>query len=157
VKTKLDDISKNLVQAWAERWRNLRAWGRPLTEIRPTVRKWSGRGRMGFAHTASRETVIFVPVDPVRGPDIPYTLSTVLHEYAHLSDPNTERHSDGHGESWKRRFAAAIEEVTGIGVITTGMDTRAMDELCSETVKRWWKDSNNAFIESVLRKGAAGR
>lgn len=136
---------KDGLLVWAARWRGLRAWGRPLDEVRIEFRQREACYSTGHAYPTQRRLV-------VTAPDMPLGLECLLHELAHLAAPGDEVH----GDRWRNIFVNAVAEVTGIQVSPEG----ALPLLTAGTeaaMKLWWKASGNEFGWKILtrtRKGA---
>ena len=133
--------SVEAVEAWVEKWRNLKAWGRPLEEAKICVQKDNDRGLRGWAYPCMRSLVVKA------GPDIPRALNTLLHEYAHLAAPATEHH----GPKWRRAYSAAVAEVSGIafeGEHLTYQDARAMG---ARYMRAWFRTSGLATMWALAQ------
>lgn len=76
------------LQAWLERWRGLRSWGRHLEECSFKFLPHRGGPRLGTAWPCERRGVVYIR------PSMPANLQTLLHELAHLAAPATEQHGD---------------------------------------------------------------
>lgn len=130
-----------VVETWADRWRSLKSWGRPLSEVETKVVSRKGSHSTGVAYPTRRTCRVRA------GHDLPDALATVLHEYAHLAAP-ADAH---HGIAWRSRFVEAVAEVTGI-VLSTDGTIAHVDQAASEAVKTWWHASGNAFAVSLLKR-----
>jgi hypothetical protein len=81
------------------------------------------------------------------------SLATALHELAHAAAPAQE----GHGDRWRRLFAAAVEEVTGIAVaLDDGHRYREVTYTVRDALAVWWKVSGNDFAWALITQGRAG-
>lgn len=129
------------VTVWVERWRALRAWGRPLEEARVVVLPHTGRGANGTAWPCAREIRVKA------GHDIPDALDTVLHEYAHLAAPGGEHH----GPRWRRIYSAAITEVTGIPLDAESWTYQDARSTGMHYVRAWWRQSGLEALWEVAR------
>jgi hypothetical protein len=131
----LDDLT--VVRTWAERWRSLRAWGRPLDEVTITVKRRPNGGitGTGLARPVKRQVIVRVGSSLVDG------LVTVLHELAHVAVPAQEHH----GDRWQAAYAAAVEEVTGIPVAYGG-EKADLDYAAHLALRSWWRSSGNEFL-----------
>jgi hypothetical protein len=121
-------------------WRNLRAWGRSLSELTIEVsdREYPRRG--GTCWPTKQRVVIY------QQPDICEMLMVGLHEMAHAVEVG-----DHHGEKWQRRFAVAIAEVTGITIpYACEDDYHIMDRAASDAIRRWWRGSSYEFAAKLL-------
>lgn len=131
----------DILTTWADRWRALRAWGRPLTEvaIRVIPRRTRHGSVLGRAHPAWRQIEIRVSGDLVED------LATALHELAHVAAPAGAHHN----EPWRRRFAAAVSEVTGITIPDPGPGG-VVDALARDAIGAWWRRSGNEATVALL-------
>ncbi len=142
------------VQIWAEKWRALRAWGRPLVEVDVTVRLRQGTCSTGMTWPLLREVVVRA------GHDLPDALATVLHEYAHAAVPATE----GHGEWWARRYAAAVIEVTGRPMPDTlaredekrEQHDSLIDYVARDALRAWWREAGWDRIWALAKNAPRG-
>lgn len=101
--TRLDPEYRDELLDWAEEWRKLAVWSRPI-DVPILWEAYGGNGQpLGFADYRHREIWVFVTGNKAED------MATVLHEMAHM-DITPE---GGHGPRWRRRFALATEIVTG--------------------------------------------
>lgn len=134
----------DFIRYWASVWaRDLRTWGRPLTEVNVVVKERRGRLGSGLARPVCREVIIRA------GSDIPDGLATILHELAHVAAPG----GDHHGERWRRLYTDAVCEVTGIPVCPEGTKTE-LERSCRDALASWWDASGHRFAYSLLVKEA---
>jgi hypothetical protein len=135
---------RDAVQVWADRWRELRAWGRPLEEVEIVIRERSqkiGTYSTGLAWPSRRRIVI------TAGADMPEALSVVLHELAHVAAPGRAHH----GPQWRQIFARAVTEVTGVEVpVDQELRHQLVQRTAEDAVKHWWTASGNAFAWRLL-------
>lgn len=133
-----------------ERWRNLRAWRRPLEEVKVTFRpRPPHQNRLGTCWTVERRITLYL--DPQD--DVVCSLATALHEFAHAAAPADE----GHGDRWRRLYAAAVEEVTGIAVaLEDGHRYREVTYTVRDALAVWWRVSGNEFAWRLLTQAQAG-
>lgn len=118
------------VKIFAEQWRHLKAWGRPLLEVFIKYEDYK-RGNYGICYPVERRCVIRVRAD------IPDSLDTVLHELAHAAVPAQEHH----GAWWRKVYAQAVEEVTGRAIPAADSDDYcAVRALGTEALRAWWKE-----------------
>lgn len=137
---------KAALEIWADRWRDLKAWGRTLEEVTIELRQRSegvGRYSTGVCYPTLRRIVV------TAGSDVPQALATILHELAHAAAPGDE----GHGDRWQAIFAAAVLEVTGIRLVHPVDNYRLMQRQAIGACRAWWRRSGN----DVLFKMAASR
>jgi len=135
---------QTVVTHWAERWRTIRAWGRPLEEVAVAVRERKERvGSTGSAWPQRRGMVVRA------GADMPDALETILHEYAHLAVSGAEHH----GEEWSAMLAAAVLEVTGIAISTDGTKS-VTDHAATDALRVWWRVTGHEFAWGLLQKRA---
>lgn len=112
---------------WADRWRTLRAWGRPLT---CTVRV-RGPRQAALGYCWSRQQHVEVHPRVGKAGMIVDVLCTILHEYAHAAAPDAVKHRS----AWQRIYAEAVREATGMVI---GEDTvLVMDEQARIAIKFW--------------------
>jgi len=131
---------KEGLQVWAERWRGLKAWGRPLEEVTVEFRqRHAGNYATGLAFPTLRRIVVTAP-DMTRG------LTTLLHELAHVAVPGNEHH----GTKWREAFVGAVTEVTGVYVTPVG-SLRVLGDGVRAAVASWWKTSGNEFAWGLVR------
>lgn len=131
-----------ILRTWAEHWRVLRAWGRPLEEVEIVFRDRIGVGSTGLAQrcgNGSRKAIIRA------GSDLSDALVTILHELAHLSVLDRV----GHGEAWRMCYADAVLEVTGIQISTEGPIV-VVDQNAQGAIRSWWRSSGNDFAARLL-------
>lgn len=126
------------VRCWAERWRGLRAWGRPLEEVSIEIQPYRGQAQCGTAWPTQRRCVVRVGA----GGHVVYDLETALHELAHCAAPGDEHH----GPKWRRPLVAAVLEVTGIAVADDGQPFELLDRACVDALRAWWHSSGQAFL-----------
>lgn len=131
-----------ILRTWAEHWRVLRAWGRPLEEVEIVFRDRDGWGSTGLAQrcgNGDRTAIVRA------GSDMADALVTILHELAHLAVLDHV----GHGDAWRERYAEAVLEVTGIQISTEGA-IRMVDYNAQGALRSWWRTSGNEFAASLL-------
>lgn len=136
---------KDGLQVWAERWRQLKAWGRDLDEVTIVVRqRHAGDYATGHAYPTLRRLVITAP-------NMPLGLECLLHELAHVVVSGDECHSD----RWREVFTKAIAEVTNIRVAPSGA-IEHLEHAAEAAVMMWWKTSGNEFAWSLVRDRKVG-
>lgn len=134
---------REAVGVWAEKWRHLQAWGRPLEEVQIDLRRDDGRGRLGWCHQCSRRIVVKCRTDMVD------TLDTVLHELAHAANPGE---FEDHGERWREVYARAVEEVTGRAIPGAGAeDEVGVRALALEALRGWWRESGLENVWKMMK------
>ena len=123
------------IQLWANRWRNLRAWGRELSEVQIEYRSRSeevGSYSTGLAFPVRRRIVI------THGSDMSDALACVLHELAHLAVDGRE----WHGRKWRLMFLTAVGEVTSRPLHGGEAWTyRLLQCAAEDAVRAWWRAS----------------
>ena len=113
---------RTTVRNIADRWRGLLAWGSPITGAIDIV---DGSGG-GYAKHDGHACIVFSNGSLAR------SLTTVLHEMAHMAAPAGELH----GRRWRGLLARATHEVTGVPV-PDGAPMQVMDELVESAVRSW--------------------
>ncbi len=104
------------IQAYAERWRSLRAWGAQLP-MAIKVEKHKGQRVLGWANIGPCTTVIRCTGNLARD------LTTALHELAHLAAPG----QTGHGERWREMFVRGAAEAFDCDVDDFDTDVPYLD------------------------------
>ena len=132
-------VGLRIVRTWAERWRSLRAWRRPLDEVALEIVPWNG-GPLGKARPGTREVVVRV------GADVVDALGTVLHELAHVAVPGGE----AHGPAWRERYLVAVEEVTG-RPLADPSTAELLDRAAVAALRGWWRASGNEMLARLLK------
>jgi hypothetical protein len=117
-----------IVERYADKWRNLRAWGAPLPMKIEIVAHQNTRN-LGYARPALCDAKVRVTGKLNRD------LATLLHEMAHLAAPRDAQH----GIEWKTVFArAAAEALDGdfddFDLSVTKYD---MDQIVIDMVDAW--------------------
>lgn len=131
---------QDIVRIFAENWKHLRAWGRPLTEVKISIVKSRNANdyASGQCHPTLRKVIIRC------GRELSPNLDTAIHELAHcVAD-------DHHGPKWREVYARAIEEVTGIAIPGAADDTyQAVRALAVEALREW--AMSNDSIKSLIQ------
>lgn len=91
--------SHTTVEYYADKWRNLRAWGALLPMAIELVAH-KGTVNLGLAWSRACKAKVRITGD------LPRDLATLLHEMAHLAAPNSEHH----GARWKEVYIRAAAE-----------------------------------------------
>jgi len=142
---------KQAVAVWVERWRTLKAWGRPLDDWKVDIRmRHIGDYSTGRCWFMGKRVVVTASVDIVD------SLGTILHEFAHAAAPRRADRPDenAHGLEWQRIYAAAVLEVTGRAIPEAVETYGLMDKTAYVALTAWWKDSGNEFAwKLVAAKG----
>lgn len=129
----------DLIRLFAENWKHLRAWGRPLVEVEIKIVDARQNGHTGYCRPAARTLTICA------GRELASNLDTALHELAHCAAP-ADTH---HGPAWREAYAMAVQEVTGIGVPGARHDTyAAVRALGVEALREWTK--TNASMQALV-------
>jgi hypothetical protein len=150
----MSPLTLNVVKVWASRWMDLRAWGRPLEDVSLSIERWKG-DHYGLAFVAARHAIVRVAHDSrTKEPDIVHTLTTLLHELAHLSAGILAGEGDGHSRRWREVYAAAVLEVTGAPAapLSDLEEEHELDDAVEQLLRTWWKRSGNEFAYSLLRR-----
>ncbi len=138
---------KVAVLSWLDRWRNLRAWGRTLDNVEVRYRLAPESATHGRCWPAAQR----IEISDVLAP-MPTMLATVLHELAHAAC----RCGDDHGETWQATLAAAVEEVTGISVVTVASRHEDMHTAAEDAIRAWWRRSGQESIWKFIGEQARG-
>lgn len=134
-----------IVYGHLNKWRNLRAWGRSLDNVKLEVSKRSYPKRAGTCWPEQQRVVVYHQPDLV---GLVGMLKTGVHEFAHAVET-----TDGHGNKWQKRYAAAIHEITG-NYIGWGFEPhQKLDENCYRAMLKWWRASG---AEAAAKKVLAG-
>lgn len=129
----------DIITRHANDWRNLRAWGRSLDNVRIEYVDREHARRAGTCWTYEQRLVVY------RQARLSDQLSTLLHEMAHAVEI-----SDSHGLAWQRRFAAAVAEVTGYVVPPAAEDYRIVNDAARDAMRKWWHRSGGLVIEKLV-------
>lgn len=137
-----------VVRRWVDEWRELRAWGRSLANVRVEISGRAYARRAGTCWQRSQRVAIYHQDDVVE------VLRVILHEYAHAVETADEEHG-GHGAAFQARFAAAASEVVGApvvgGIEATHADSyEIIDRAVADALRAWWRRSGNAFAYMLL-------
>lgn len=143
---------KQAVTVWADRWRTLKAWGRPLDDWKVNVRmRHKGDYSTGRCWFHGKRITVTASVDIVD------SLGTVLHEFAHAARTRRADRLDveaHHDVEWQGIYAAAVLEVTEQHIPVAVIDYKLMDEAADIAINTWWKSSGHAFAwKLVAAKG----
>lgn len=130
------------VLTWAARWATLRAWGRDLSHVQVVVSPREYSSRLGTCWQMEHRLVVYA------GQDMPGTLATLLHEYAHSATIGED-----HGPAWQAVFASALTEVTGIEVVPCADRFEDINDAAKRAVRAWWRASGNALAWSLVGEG----
>lgn len=141
---------KEAIKHWAEQWRTLKTWPCSLADITVDVRHSSKHHSTGRAFYMERRIVV------TAGENMPDSLGTILHEYAHASRVRrVDREWTHHDDAWQAIYTAAVYEVTGIVVPPAFSDFRDLDKAARDAMASWWKNSGNEFAYKLV--AAKGR
>lgn len=131
---------EDVIRAWAERWKHLHCWTRRdlVSKAKMTAEPYNGQECLGRAWACRLEILVYVR------DSLTDSLSTVLHELAHLDTPGTS-----HGQPWKTSYARAVHEVTGILIPDSGT-IKELDDGAEGAMAVWWRSSGNHFALNLL-------
>lgn len=139
----MSELSRHqyIIYGHLNRWRNLRAWGRSLDQVKIEVSSREFPKRAGTCWPAEQRIVVYHQPGIV---GLVGMLKTGLHELAH-----TVEGADGHGHKWQKVYARAVTEVTG-HYLGWGVEPHIkLDENCYRAMLKWWRASG---AESAAKK-----
>jgi hypothetical protein len=128
------------LNTWASRWRTLKAWRRDLSEVKVEISDRAHNNRLGTCWAYQQRLVIY------RGESFVDELGTLVHELAHAAVIGA-----AHDERWQETFAAAVTEITGIGVVPLAYNYRVLNMAAKDAMRLWWRTSGNESIWRLAR------
>lgn len=131
-----------VIMRHADEWRNLRAWGRSLDNLK--IEYLDRRTtKLGVCHPTEQRIKIYL------NGTIAMALSTVVHEMAHAVEMQED---EMHGPRWARRMADAAAEIVGHPVVgECGQEWEVIDQAVEHAMRVWWKSIGGELVESAMR------
>jgi hypothetical protein len=126
---------QRIVTVLLDRWRNLRAWGRSLDNLKIEVSD-KGHPKVAGKCWPELQEVVVYHQPGLRG--CVGMLKTGIHEMAHAIEVG-----DNHGEKWQERYAKAVKEVTGTPIGWGSKEYKIVDEAAYRALLVWWRASGN--------------
>ncbi len=129
-----------IIATHLDTWRNLKSWGRSLSEVKIEISNREHPSRGGTCWFMEQRLVVY------QQPDICEMLMVGLHEMAHAATVGQH-----HDAVWQGVFADAVHEVTGIRIPRACEDDyHIMDRAAADAVRKWWRGSSYAFAAKLL-------
>lgn len=133
---------QRIVTKHLDSWRNLRSWGRSLSNLEIDVSTKQYPKRAGTCWPELQKIAVYHQPG-LRG--VVGMLKTGLHEMAHAIET-----TDGHGYKWQERYARAVHEVTKQPIGWGSDEFTAVDEGAYQALLRWWRASGNELAAKLL-------
>ncbi len=129
--------AEDVLKHWADRWRNLAAWGAPIP-MHVKIIPDNGCGVLGRARPA-RGTATVKATGNLAG-----NLKTILHELAHLAAPTFVHHEI----TWRELFTRGASEALGAHAADFDLDVTLFDlnQQVEDAVETWLKRSGQGAV-----------